>query len=346
MDNLVVLNNEKISKQNGKFFSRNYNLKRLSEGLNKFFNVEFIARKSNLIENHELNFNNIKIASNIIQYIFYLVSSFKNKNTKYYIISITPYTFIAFIFLFIYKKKIFVYLISNGHEEWKNLLGRWSVWIYDFMFSIVTSKSIVMSIHEKIDLKAKFHLINSSYLDEKWFINFQKPRIDKIRFLCVARINPVKGINEFLMMFKNINLDTELSIIGETNNLKHQKEFKEIVDDMRNIKFPGYINSRQDLINIYDNHNILVLPSYTEGQPSVVDESLARRRPVIIFEDIVHIIKNRKGIFVSKRNLDSLAETAKFILKNYTKIQNEIKQNKFPLEKDMFKQISEIIKNN
>ena len=346
MNNLVVLNNEKISKQNGKFFSRNYNLKRLSEGLNKFFNVEFIARKSNLIENHELNFNNIKIASNIIQYIFYLVSSFKNKNTKYYIISITPYTFIAFIFLFICKKKIFVYLISNGHEEWKNLLGRWSVWIYDFMFSIVTSKSIVMSIHEKIDLKVKFHLINSSYLDEKWFINFQKPKIDKIRFLCVARINPVKGINEFLMMFKNINLDTELSIIGETNNLKHQKEFKEIVDDMKNIKFPGYINSRQDLINIYDNHNILVLPSYTEGQPSVVDESLARRRPVIIFEDIVHIIKNRKGIFVSKRNLDSLAETAKFILKNYTKIQNEIKQNKFPLEKDMFKQISEIIKNN
>ena len=140
MNNLVVLNNEKISKQNGKFFSRNYNLKRLSEGLNKFFNVEFIARKSNLIENHELNFNNIKIASNIFQYIFYLVSSFKNKNTKYYIISITPYTFIAFIFLLIFKKKIFVYLISNGHEEWKNLLGRWSVWIYDFMFSIVTSK--------------------------------------------------------------------------------------------------------------------------------------------------------------------------------------------------------------
>ena len=82
MENLVILNNEKISKQNGKFFSRNYILKRIPEGLNNYFNVEFIARKSNLNENHELNLTNIKIASNIIQYIFFLISSFKNKDTK------------------------------------------------------------------------------------------------------------------------------------------------------------------------------------------------------------------------------------------------------------------------
>ena len=90
----------------------------------------------------------------------------------------------------------------------------------------------------------------------------------------------------------------------------------------------------------------MILPSYTEGQPSVVDESLARRRPVIIFEDIAHIIKDRKGIFVSKRDLNSFTETAEFILKNYKEIQNDIGQNKFILEEDMFKQISEIINNN
>jgi hypothetical protein len=32
-------------------------------------------------------------------------------------------------------------------------------------------------------------------------------------------------------------------------------------------------------------------------------------------------------------------------MKNYYDIQNEIEQNKFPLEEDMFKQISKIIKN-
>ena len=41
MDNLVVLNNERVSKRNGKFFARNYNFKILPEGLNKYFNVYF-----------------------------------------------------------------------------------------------------------------------------------------------------------------------------------------------------------------------------------------------------------------------------------------------------------------
>ena len=235
-------------------------------------------------------------------------------------------------------------MISNGHEEWKNLFGSWSVWMYNFMFTIVTSLSIVITISEKINQRNKFHLVDSSFLDEKWFVNFKKPQIDKIRFLYVARINPVKGINEFLKIFKNIKFDSELSIIGKTSNLKHQRELKEIMKNTKNIKFSGYIDKRQDLIDAFDSHNILILPSYTEGQPSVVDESLARRRPVIIFKDIAHIIKDRKGIFVSNRDIDSLSETARFIIENYKKIQNEIEQNKFILEKEMFKQISEIIK--
>ena len=87
------------------------------------------------------------------------------------------------------------------------------------------------------------------------------------------------------------------------------------------------------------------MPSYTEGQPYVVDESLARRRPVLIFDDIEHIIRGRKGIFVSKRNIQSFTETTKFILANYQEIQKDIEKNKFPLEKNMFKQISDIIIN-
>tara|TARA_B100000886_G_scaffold339341_1_gene304521 strand:+ start:721 stop:1761 length:1041 start_codon:yes stop_codon:yes gene_type:complete len=344
MENLVVLNNEKVSKKDGKFFSRNYNFKILPEGLNRYFNVEYIVRKSKISESHELKLNKVKIASNIIQFIFFVISTFKKKNTKYYIICITPYTFVASLFLIIFKKKVFVYLISSGHEEWKNLLGTWSVWIYDLMFSIVTSNSTVIALHDRLCDKRNSHVINSSSLDEKWFLNFKKANIDKIRFLYVARINPVKGINEFLRMFKNSELDAELSIIGKTNNLRHQKEFKTLMKNTKNIFFPGYISNRQELIETYDNHNILILPSYTEGQPYVVDEALVRRRPVLIFEDIAHIIKGRKGIFVSKRNLKSFIETTKFIITNYTKIQGEIEQNKFPLEKDMFKQISDIVK--
>ena len=345
MDNLIVLNNEKVSSENGKFFCRNYNFKILPEGLNKYFNVEYIVRKSNVKEKHELNLDKVKCASNIIQFIYFLISTFKKKNTKYYIITINPYTFSAFLFLFLFKKKVFVYLISSGYEEWKFILGSWSVWIYHVMYSIITSKSTVIALHERLYQKDDGHIIESSTLNKEWLQNLKKPNLDKIKFLNVSRVNPEKGIFEFLEMFKQLEINAEISIIGRINNLTLQNKFQSIIQKNPNILFPGYISNRRSLIDAYDNHNILILPSYTEGQPYVVDESLARRRPVLIFEDIKDIIKGRKGVFVSERNITSLTKTVKYIMQNYYNIQKAIDQNKFPLEEDMFKQISKVINN-
>ena len=346
MDNLVVLNNEKISEKNKKFYCRNFNFKILPEGLNKFFNVQYIARKSRTNEHHELNLQNVKIASNIIQFIYYVISTFKNKNTKYYIITITPYTFLAFLFLSLFRKKIFVYLISSGYEEWKFILGSWSVWIYHLMYSIVTSKATVIALHERLYKKNNGHVIESSTLNQEWLRDLKKPDLSKIRFLNVSRVNPEKGIFEFLEMFKELKIDAEISIIGKIKNSTLQNKFQSVIKNNSNILFPGYISDRKELMKAYDNHNILILPSYTEGQPYVVDESLARRRPVLIFEDIKHVVKGRKGIFVCERNIESLSKTVKFIIQNYSDIQKDIDQNKFPLEEDMFKQISNIIKKN
>ena len=346
MENLVVLNNEKISEKNKKFYCRNFNFKILPEGLNKFFNVQYIARKSRTNEHHELNLQNVKIASNIIQFIYYVISTFKNKNTKYYIITITPYTFLAFLLLSLFRKKIFVYLISSGYEEWKFILGSWSVWIYHLMYSIVTSNATVIALHERLYKKNNGHIIESSTLNQEWLQDLKKPDLNKIRFLNVSRVNPEKGIFEFLEMFKELKIDAEISIIGKIKNLKLQNKFQSIIKNNSNILFPGYISDRKELMKAYDNHNILILPSYTEGQPYVVDESLARRRPVLIFEDIKHVVKGRKGIFVCERNIESLSKTVKFIIQNYSDIQKDIDQNKFPLEEDMFKQISNIIKKN
>ena len=346
MENLVVLNNEKISEKNNKFYCRNFNFKILPEGLNKFFNVQYIARKSKTTGHHELHLQNIRIASNIIQFIYYVLSTFKNENTKYYIITITPYTFLAFLFLALFKKKVFVYLISSGYEEWKYILGSWSVWIYHIMYSVVTPKAKVIALHERLYRKNDGHVIESSTLNQEWLQNLKKPDLSKVRFLNVSRVNPEKGIFEFLEMFKELKIDAEISVVGKIKNLSLQNKFKSIIKGRSNILFPGYISDRKTLIDAYDNHNILILPSYTEGQPYVVDESLARRRPVLIFEDIKHIIKGRKGIYVSERNIDALTKTVKFIMENYYDIQKEIDQNKFPLEEDMFKQIAGVINKN
>ena len=61
-----------------------------------------------------------------------------------------------------------------------------------------------------------------------------------------------------------------------------------------NINILKIINDTKKLIEIYDNHSILVLPSFTEGHPMVLLESLSRYRPVIIFPEIKHIIGEKK----------------------------------------------------
>ena len=331
---LVVINNEKVFKDNNEFYCGNYNLKILPEGLNNYHKVEYIVRESSKKGKHKINLQNIKIASNIIKFIYFVFATFKIKSSKYLIISITPYTFISFLFLFLFRKKVFLYLISSGHEEWKFILGSWSVWIYHVMYSIMTSNSTVIVLHDRLCRKKNCHVITSSTLDEKWLKNYKEVKLDKIRFLYVGRVNPEKGVYEFLKMFEKIKFDAEFSVVGNIKNLKTSN---------KNIKLVGYISDKQSLIDIYDSHNILILPSFTEGQPYVVDESLARRRPVIVFEDIAHIIKERKGIFISKRTIDSFCETTKHVMQNYNKIQKSIEENKFPLKEDMLKQISDII---
>jgi len=89
-------------------------------------------------------------------------------------------------------------------------------------------------------------------------------------------------------------------------------------------------------MSLYDSSKIFILPSYIEGFPKVISESLARLRPVIIFEDIKYVTHGRKGIFVCKRDDDSLRKTITYIFNNYKNIQKKIKKNYF-FTKDNFK---------
>ena len=112
---------------------------------------------------------------------------------------------------------MFIYLFSRGHDEYKLILGRWSVWIYHVMYKIVTSNSNVIVNHERLFDKKKSHLISVSRLDESWFENHKNVLLDKIRFLYVGRMSQEKGIFYFLKMFTQIKIDAELQIVS---NLK------------------------------------------------------------------------------------------------------------------------------
>ena len=335
-NNLIIINNEKVFKENNSFYCDNLDLKIIPEELNEYHKVQYIVRSSNKKGKQNIKLSNVKVASNIFKFIYFVFKTFKIPNVNYLLVCITPYTFLSFLIFFLFKKRrVFVYLFSSGHEEYKHILGRWFVWIYHIMYVIVTSNSEIIVCHERLFNKKKSHLVYISRLDDKWLKNHKDALLDIVRLLYVGRMSSEKGIFEFLKMFSKIKFDAQFSIVGnaEDQNISN-----------KNIKLFGYVADPQSLIDIYDQHNIMILPSFTEATPYVVDESLSRKRPVIIFEDIAYIARDKKGIFISKRDINSFSKTIKYIMDNYLEIQKNMEKNILPMKKDMIKQISDIIK--
>ena len=67
-------------------------------------------------------------------------------------------------------------------------------------------------------------------------------------------------------------------------------------ESIPNISLISYKNIDDSIIKFYDECNIFILPSFTEAHPQVLDEALARRlRPVIVFKEISHVVRDRKG---------------------------------------------------
>ncbi len=333
---LVIIDNEKVSKKNNVFYCDNFEAK-ISEDLNKDFVVTVIARKSKINRARQINLEKIETASNIFSFLFNIFKTFKKNKKNYLIISISPYTFFSYLFLLLFRKKIFVYLRSDGYKEYKEILGFIGPIIYGLMFQIVTFKSNIITCEKSLFTKRKSDIVFPSELNSFWMQNNQKPLLDKPRLLYVGRLKIEKGIFSLLKIFDEIEINAQLSIVGRKERV-HSNNKK--------ISFIGHVHDSATLIKIYDNNNIFILPSFTEAHPKVIDESLARIRPVIIFEEIQHVIKNKKGIFVSKRNAKSLLETIQFIMKNYLSIQESMIKNKLPTKQEFIYQINNILRSN
>ena len=75
----------------------------------------------------------------------------------------------------------------------------------------------------------------------------------------------------------------------------------------------------------------------------VLLEALSRRRPVLVFDEIEHVIGDKKGIFVAKRNFFNFFGTLNHIKKNYIKIQKDMKKNKRPTNKEFIDKFINLI---
>ena len=204
------------------------------------------------------------------------------------------------------------------------------------MFSILSKISSLVSCREYILNNKTGDIVAPSQITTRWLEDCKEAQTHNIKLLYVGRIKKEKGIYSLLEIIKNSKTNFWWSIVGAEKNSSHL-----ITQD--NVYVHEVENNEENLIKHYDDHNIFVLPSYTEGHPMALLEALARLRPVIIFRDIEHVIGKKKGIFIAERNPDSFFKIINHIKENYINIQQEMKKNKLPTKDEFLKQLSELI---
>jgi glycosyltransferase involved in cell wall biosynthesis len=339
MKELYIIVNEKIYGDGNNYFCENKDIQSIFNYLSYKYNLIVISRYSAFLKPFRLNkvlkIFNLRLLS-LFKFFIFLFSYSRKK--KILIISITPFNFIIFlIFKIIFIGKFYLFLRSNGYEEYQNILGKKYIWIYDFMFRYMTKYSEVISCHDRLYNKNKCHMLYPSELNFLWKKKIKKNYYlnNTINILYVGRLKIEKGIYSLIDIHSRLPKNIKLTLVGNGDNIK--------INDYR-IKLINFVKNEKQLINIYDSANIFILPSYTEAYPKVIDESLSRMRPVIIFNDIKYVIQDRHGVFSVNRNHQDLIKIINYLKNNNKLIFNQLKKNKLPQRKDFLKNLYEIIR--
>tara|TARA_X000000950_G_scaffold288180_1_gene403744 strand:- start:1013 stop:2122 length:1110 start_codon:yes stop_codon:yes gene_type:complete len=279
---------------------------------------------------------NKNILFEFFTFISLLITIFKIKPNIIHLITIKPIIYGGIISrIFKIKKIIFSftglgYLFINDRNRNKTL----NFFLFKLILRIALNSKNSISLFQNSDDKntiSKLTKLNTSYLiipgsgvDLSKFI-YKKETHEKNTIVMVSRLLRDKGVMEYISaanLLKNKFLNLRFYLVGDIDlNNPTSLNNDEILQykETSNVIFLGY---RNDINKIYENSNIVVLPSYREGFPKSLIEGAACGRAIVTTNvpgcrDA--IIDGETGILVEPKNSDELASAIEHLLKNKKK---------------------------
>ena len=189
----------------------------------------------------------------------------------------------------------------------------------------------------------------------EYYLESETPRIPKpfspcFKILYVGWLLKRKGVYVLLEAVRLLNKNVrnwELVIIGEGVERAGLERWVEENNLNGNVYLEGSVKN-DELIRVYDQADVLVLPSYTEGTPRVIAEAFSRGLPVIATDvgSVSCMVQNGwNGLLTGPGKVIEICELLKYLIKNPEKREFISSRAMESCKKYMIKDQAELVKN-
>ena len=174
-----------------------------------------------------------------------------------------------------------------------------------------------------------------SAISSNWVNKNRLSISNNIKFLFVGRFERRKGIEEInkaILNLSNFNINSEFHFVGSIpikNRIKSNKI---------RVVYHGEIIDEQSKISIYDNCDVLLCPSYSEGMPNVILEAMSRGL-IIIATDVGAVnvlVSSKNGILIKNPKHENILDAMKILLKTENEILLKMKKFSVNMVKSSF----------
>ncbi|MBI4838813.1 MAG: glycosyltransferase family 4 protein [Nitrospirae bacterium] len=245
----------------------------------KFIEFSFFRQIMTILRGYEGKLYFLRIIINMFNLIKLLLS--KNKTI---IIGAAPYSIVIFLLNRLKSRHKCIFYTSwpfwDGERfpEKIYLTSQRKAWhkFLDGMVSAGVTKSATDGV-AKYGAKS-FHIPHS--IDTNLFApSDSKPASDKLRVLYIGKLVKIKGLPLLISLIKNNkweNIEFQVAGGGPFEN-----EIVGLEKEGGPVKYLGFTKNQKDLVSIYQNADMLIVPSYHENFSVVIIEAMACRLPVI-----------------------------------------------------------------
>lgn len=177
--------------------------------------------------------------------------------------------------------------------------------------------------YKELLLRKSFVIPNG--IDPFWIKNVKVKQSEvqlPLKLLFVGRIIKSKNLvnlSKAVIQLNSTGFPCVLNVYGDPGS--GFKPFMKFVNKFDFIKYNGFINSKEELVNVYRSHSIFVMPSYNETFGLVYIEALSQGIPVLYsLNDGIDNFYKDIGKAVDPTDVNSIAEGIISIYENYSSL--------------------------